>query len=74
MPKGTPNDVIARVGISAARAAMNDPGVKQGQATADLGMNLPPREIVTPQAFAAFHKSEVEKWYPIVKASGVKAE
>ncbi|HEY5964595.1 MAG TPA: tripartite tricarboxylate transporter substrate-binding protein [Xanthobacteraceae bacterium] len=71
MPKGTPNDVIARVN-TAARAAMNDPGVKQR--IADLGMNLPPREIVTPQAFAAFHKSEVEKWYPIVKASGVKAE
>jgi tripartite-type tricarboxylate transporter receptor subunit TctC len=71
MPKGTPDDVIARVN-AAARAAMNDPGVKQR--IADLGMNLPPREIETPAAFAAFHKSEVEKWYPIVKASGVKAE
>jgi len=71
MPKGTPGDVIARVN-AAARAAMNDPGVKQR--IADLGMNLPPREIETPAAFAAFHKAEVEKWHPIVKAAGVKAE
>jgi hypothetical protein len=25
-------------------------------------------------AFAAFHKPEVEKWFPVVKAAGVKAE
>ena len=46
MPKGTPDDVFARVN-AAARAAMNDPGVKQR--IADLGMNLPPREIETPR-------------------------
>ena len=71
MPKGTPDDVIARVN-AAALGAMEDPAVKERIAT--LGMNLPSREIRTPQAFAAFHKSEVEKWYPIVKAAGVKAE
>ena len=71
MPKGTPDDVVARVN-AAAWAAMEDPGVRQR--IADLGMNLPPPAIRTPQAFAAFHKSEVEKWYPIVKAAGVKAE
>jgi tripartite-type tricarboxylate transporter receptor subunit TctC len=71
MPKGAPEDVIARVN-AAALAAMEDPGVKQR--IADLGMNLPPGEIRTPAAFAAFHKSEVEKWYPIVKAAGVKAQ
>ena len=39
-----------------------------------LGMDLPPKEQASPAAFAAFHKSEVEKWYPIVKAAGVKPE
>jgi tripartite-type tricarboxylate transporter receptor subunit TctC len=71
MPKGTPEDVIARVN-AAARAAMDDPAVQKR--IADLGMNLPPADIKTPAAFAAFHKAEVEKWYPIVKAAGVKAE
>jgi tripartite-type tricarboxylate transporter receptor subunit TctC len=71
MPKGTPEDVIARVN-AAAWAAMDDPVVKKR--IADLGMDLPPAGIKTPAAFAAFHKAEVEKWYPIVKAAGVKAE
>lgn len=71
MPKGTPEGIVARVN-AAALSALDDPGVKQR--IAQLGMNLPPPEIKTPQAFAAFHKAEVEKWYPIVKASGVKAE
>jgi tripartite-type tricarboxylate transporter receptor subunit TctC len=71
MPKGTPEDVIARVN-AAARAAIDDPAVQKR--IADLGMDLPPADIKTPAAFAAFHKAEVEKWYPIVKAAGVKAE
>jgi len=71
MPKGTPEDVIARVN-AAALAAMADPAVQKR--IADLGMDLPPADIKTPAAFGAFHKAEVEKWYPIVKAAGVKAE
>lgn len=71
MPKGTPEDVVARVN-AAALAAMDDPAVRKR--IADLGMDLPPADIKTPAAFAAFHKAEVEKWYPIVKAAGVKAE
>ncbi len=47
---------------------------RRGKRIADLGMDIPPPEQQTPAAFAAFHKAEVEKWYPIVKAAGVKAE
>ena len=32
------------------------------------------KDQTTPAAFAAFHKAEVEKWYPIVKAAGVKPD
>ena len=70
-PKGTPADVVARVN-AAANAAMADPATQQR--IADLGMDLPPADQQTPAAFAAFHKAEVEKWYPIVKAAGVKAQ
>lgn len=70
-PKGTPDDVVAKLN-AAAWAAMEDPGVKKK--IADLGMNLPPANIRTPAAFAAFHKSEIERWFPIVKAAGVKPE
>ena len=70
-PKGTPEAIVAKLN-GAALAAMADPTV--GQRIADLGMDLPPRELQAPAAFAAFHKTEVEKWFPIVKAAGIKAE
>ena len=70
-PKGTPADIVARIN-AAALAAMADPATRQR--IADLGMDLPPPDQRTPAAFAAFHKAEVEKWFPIVKAAGVKAE
>ena len=31
-------------------------------------------EQQTPQALAAYHKSEIEKWWPIIKAANIKAE
>ena len=70
-PKGTPEGIVARLN-AAALAAMADPAVRKR--IADLGMDLPPVEMKTPAAFAAFHKAEIEKWFPIVKASGIKAE
>ena len=70
-PKDTPQDNIAKIN-AATVAAMADPLVRQR--IADLGMELPPREQQTPAAFGAFHKAEVEKWLPVVKAAGIKAE
>jgi tripartite-type tricarboxylate transporter receptor subunit TctC len=70
-PKGIPADIVARIN-AAAMAAMADPATRKR--IADLGMDIPPPEQQKPAAFAAFHKAEVEKWYPIVKAAGVKAE
>ncbi len=70
-PKNTPADIVGKVN-SAAVAAMADPDTRKR--IAELGMELPPGEQQTPAAFAAFHKAEVEKWYPIVRAAGIKAE
>jgi tripartite-type tricarboxylate transporter receptor subunit TctC len=70
-PKGTPHDVVARIN-AAAVAAMADSATRQR--IADLGMEIPPREQQTPAAFGAYHKAEVEKWFPIVKAAGIKAD
>jgi hypothetical protein len=30
--------------------------------------------LQTPEAFGAFHKAEVEKWWPFIKAAGIKAQ
>ena len=71
LPKGAPAEIVARLNAAAA-AAMADPDVRRK--IADLGMELPPPEQQTPAAFAAFHKAEIEKWWPIIKATGIKAE
>lgn len=41
---------------------------------ADLGQEIPPREEQTQQALAAHQKAEIDKWWPIMRAAGIKAE
>ena len=44
------------------------------QRLADFGQSVPPREQQTPEALGAFQKAEIEKWWPIIKAAGIKAQ
>jgi tripartite-type tricarboxylate transporter receptor subunit TctC len=71
VPKGTPRDVIAKLN-AAVVDALADPTVRQR--FADAGLEIPPREQQTPEALAAHHKAEIEKWWPIIKAANIKAE
>ena len=52
--------------------ALADATVKQRYV--DMGQELPPPEQQTPEALAAYHKAEIEKWWPIVKAANIKPE
>ena len=70
-PKGTPKEIVARIN-EALMQAMADPAVRRR--IADLGMELPPVEQQTPHGFAAYQKTEIEKWWPIIRAAGIKAE
>jgi tripartite-type tricarboxylate transporter receptor subunit TctC len=70
-PKGTPRDVVAKLN-AAMVSALADPAVRQR--LADLGQEITPREQQSPEALVAFHKSETEKWWPLVKAAGIKPE
>jgi tripartite-type tricarboxylate transporter receptor subunit TctC len=70
-PKGTPKEVIARLN-AAMMQALADPGVHAR--FSDLGLDIAPREQQSPEGLAAFHKAEIEKWWPIIKAAGIKAE
>jgi tripartite-type tricarboxylate transporter receptor subunit TctC len=70
-PHGTPRDVVARLN-AAMVAALADPAVRAR--LADLGQDIFPREQQTPEALAAFHRAEIEKWWPLIKAAGIKAE
>jgi tripartite-type tricarboxylate transporter receptor subunit TctC len=70
-PKGTPKDIIAKLN-GAVVNAMADAVVRQR--FADIGQAVWPREQQTPEALAAHHKAETEKWWPIIRTSGLKAE
>ena len=70
-PKGTPKDVVARLNDAAVKA-MADPLVQKRVAA--LGMSIPEKADQTPQALYAFHKAELDKWWPIIRSYGIKAE
>ena len=56
----------------AVRDALGNPQVRQR--LMEMGLELPAREQQTPEALAAYQKAEIEKWWPIVKAAGIKPE
>jgi tripartite-type tricarboxylate transporter receptor subunit TctC len=70
-PKGTPRPIIAKIADAVAKA-FDDPVVIKR--LTDLGQDLPTREQMTPEALAAYHKSEIEKWWPLIKGANLKVE
>jgi tripartite-type tricarboxylate transporter receptor subunit TctC len=70
-PRGTPKEVIARLN-GAMTAALADPAVRER--FTDLGLDVASREQQTPEGLAAFHKAEIDKWWPIIRAANIKAE
>jgi tripartite-type tricarboxylate transporter receptor subunit TctC len=71
VPKGTPRESVARLN-RAVREALADANVRQR--LADLGLEIVPPEQQTPEALGAYHKAEIEKWWPIIKAAGIKID
>jgi tripartite-type tricarboxylate transporter receptor subunit TctC len=70
-PKGTPKDIIGKLN-GAVASTLAEPNVRQR--LVELGVEIPSREQQMPEAFAALQKAEIEKWWPIIKAAGIKAE
>jgi tripartite-type tricarboxylate transporter receptor subunit TctC len=52
--------------------ALSDANVRSR--LADLGQEIFPREQQTPEALGAFQKAEIEKWWPVIRTAGIKAE
>jgi tripartite-type tricarboxylate transporter receptor subunit TctC len=70
-PKGTPKEVIDRLNAAAAQA-LADPLARSR--LADLGVEIFPRDRQTPEALSALQKADAEKWWPLIKEFGIKAE
>jgi tripartite-type tricarboxylate transporter receptor subunit TctC len=70
-PKNVPKDVMAKLN-GALMQALADPSVRTR--FAELGLDVASREQQTPEGLAAFQKGEIAKWWPIIKAAGVKGE
>ena len=70
-PKGTPKEIVARLNDAMVQA-LADPAIKAR--FAELGLDVVPRERQTPEHLAAFHKAEIEKWWPVIRAAGIKGE
>ena len=71
VPKATPKEIIARLN-SAVVETLADPAVRQR--LIEMGQEIPPRDQQTPEALAARHKADIEKWWPIMKAANIKSE
>jgi tripartite-type tricarboxylate transporter receptor subunit TctC len=70
-PKGTSTPIMTKLN-GAVASALADPKVRQR--LADLGQDIPGRDLQTLEGFAAFQKAEIDKWWPIIKAANLKGE
>jgi tripartite-type tricarboxylate transporter receptor subunit TctC len=70
-PKGTPKNVIMKLN-AAVVGELADSAIRRR--LADLGQQIVPRDQQSPEALAAFHRAEIEKWWPIIKGANIKGE
>jgi tripartite-type tricarboxylate transporter receptor subunit TctC len=71
VPKGTPKDIVAKL-HAVVVDALADPAL--AKRFGDIGQEIWPRAQQTPEALAAQQQSEIERWWPIIKAANIKSE
>ena len=70
-PRGTPKEIISKLSAASVEA-LADPAARSR--LAELGYEAFPRERQTPEVLAALQKADAERWWPIMKELGLKAE
>ena len=68
-PKGAPKEVVARLNAAVVET-MADPAVRAR--IVETGFDIPPPDQLTPEALAAHHKAETDKWWPVIKSANIK--
>jgi tripartite-type tricarboxylate transporter receptor subunit TctC len=71
LPKGASREVVDKL-AAAIQSALAEASVQKRLAA--IGQEIFPRAQQTPEALAALQKSEIEKWWPIIRAANIKAE
>jgi tripartite-type tricarboxylate transporter receptor subunit TctC len=71
VPKGTPKEIVAKLNASVVDA-LNDPAVRKQ--LENLGLQMPPKDKLSPEALGAWQKAEIAKWWPMIKAANVKVD
>jgi tripartite-type tricarboxylate transporter receptor subunit TctC len=71
VPKGTPKDVIAKLNEAVVKAR-NDPATHKR--LADAGQEFFPADMNSPEALGKYQKAEIDKWWPVIKAAGIKVQ
>src|SRR6266702_6642102 len=71
VPKGTTPDIVTRLN-AAAVDALNDPAVRKQ--LENIGLQMPPKDQLTPKALGVWQKAEIAKWWPMIKAANVKVD
>jgi tripartite-type tricarboxylate transporter receptor subunit TctC len=70
-PKDTRKPIIERLN-AAIRESLADPAVRRH--LIEIGHEIPPADQQTPDALRAYQKTEIEKWWPIITAAGIRGE
>jgi tripartite-type tricarboxylate transporter receptor subunit TctC len=70
-PQGTPKDIIGKLNAAAVEA-LADPTVRSR--LVDIGVEIFPRVRQTPEALGALVKADADKWWPLIKELGIRAE
>jgi len=71
VPKATPREIVARLS-TAVRDVLADPGMRRRLAAIEL--EIPPPDQLGPEALASLHRTDIEKWVPIIKATNINPE
>jgi tripartite-type tricarboxylate transporter receptor subunit TctC len=71
VPHGTPKEIVAELNKAVVKT-LDDPAIRKK--LVELSQDIFPLDQQTPEALGAFHKAEIEKWWPIIKEAGIKVE